>query len=155
MTLTNAAVLVVDDEPILTMTFGVLLQREGATVHIAGNGKIALEVLGRESIDVMLCDQQMPVMDGMALLRTMHDRAILLPIVLFVNDVEGGNAEELKHLGVLATLTKPVRPEVLIRILNEVLVHRSPSVAPALHTSLQGTPTSPAEPQFPGRREPV
>ena len=133
MTLAGAAVLVVDDEPILSMTFGVLLQREGATVHVAADGRVALEVLGRESIDVMLCDQQMPVMDGMTLLRTMHARAILLPIVLFVSDVQGGRVDELEHLGVLATLTKPVRPELLIHTLNEVLLDRSRSVVLPSH----------------------
>ena len=126
MTLAGASVLVVDDEPLLTMTFGVLLQREGAIVHTAAHGLTALAFLEQERVHVMLCDQQMPVMDGMTLLRTMRARDIRVPVVLFINGIDRQDEAEYASLGVAATLTKPVKPELLNRVLAEVLAHVVP-----------------------------
>ncbi len=45
MELAGATVLIVDDEPIVNLTMGLLLQRAGATVHRAENGAEALHLV--------------------------------------------------------------------------------------------------------------
>ena len=120
MTLSEVTVLVVDDEPILRLTLGLLLQRQGATVHRAANGLEALTVLGRQGIDLMLTDRQMPVMDGMALLHSMATEGIRMPTVLFTqNDAE--SPATLEALGVVRTLSKPTHPEDLIQAITDAL----------------------------------
>ncbi len=126
MTLAQAKILIVDDEPVLRLTFSVLLQQHGATVHIASNGKEALQQLEREPVDVMLTDQQMPVMDGKTLLRTMYKNRMRVPSILFVNAVEPEDQEELRQLSVVETVTKPLHPEALVALLERVLASSLP-----------------------------
>ncbi|MGI4758250.1 MAG: response regulator [Janthinobacterium lividum] len=117
----QASILVVDDEPVLRLTFRLLLQREGATVHVASNGAEALDVLRHETVHLILTDKQMPVMDGMTLLRTMAAQNLHVPAILFVNGAASEDLDELRHLSVVETITKPVHPADLLKVLARVL----------------------------------
>ncbi len=122
MTLGDAKILVVDDEPVLRTTFAIVLRQLGATVHTAADGLEALEVLARERIDAMLTDKQMPKMDGRALLETLHKRGASVPSILFVNAVDSENPQEMRRLGVVETVTKPLHPAQLKLMLENLLL---------------------------------
>ena len=124
MTLAEASILIVDDEPILRMTFCVLLQQQGATVFSAEHGEEALEVLRREAVDVMLTDKHMPVMDGPSLLRAANREGLRVPTVFFVNAVDWEDMNTLQDLGVVETVSKPLHPEQLTSVLTKVLARR-------------------------------
>jgi len=64
MELTDATVLVVDDEPMLLDIFGEWLQEENCHVLTAGDGAAALQSLRNHHVDVIVSDVRMPVMDG-------------------------------------------------------------------------------------------
>ncbi|WP_455384581.1 response regulator [Acidihalobacter prosperus] len=66
-------VLLVDDEPRILRSLRMLLKPH-YTVHTAGGGLEALALLERENIDVLLCDQRMPVMSGAEVLRETAQR---------------------------------------------------------------------------------
>ena len=121
MTLSNATVLVVDDEPVLNLTMSLLLERAGAHVARASNGAEALELIGKQRVDVMVCDQNMPVMDGKTLLRALKTTAQIIPSLLFVNGVERENMTLLEAMGVRQLLTKPIQPAHLIEAVTAVL----------------------------------
>ena len=106
--------LIVDDEPVLSLTFAVVLRRAGATVFTAANGKEALDLLAREPVDAMLCDQRMPVMDGPTLLRTLHAEGRSVPTVLFVNGVDAEDTAALEAMNVRRMISKPIPPQVLL-----------------------------------------
>jgi CheY-like chemotaxis protein len=57
-------ILVIDDEPSLVRALARLLRRDGYRVGTAGNGARALEQLQALDYDVILCDLQMPELDG-------------------------------------------------------------------------------------------
>ncbi len=62
--------LIVDDEPVVALSLSRLFERRGYVVRVAGNGAAAIDVLRRESIDVMLVDFQLPDMPGDVLFAT-------------------------------------------------------------------------------------
>ena len=73
----------VDDELMSRNTIKKYLEGNG-TYEIAAdfqNGKMALEWLRKNSIDILLCDMQMPEMDGVELMRNVHIIDEYLPII--------------------------------------------------------------------------
>jgi DNA-binding NtrC family response regulator len=62
-------ILVVDDEPLIVKLLKHNLEKSGYEVLSAGNGREGLEVLEKETVDVVLLDIMMPEMDGMEALR--------------------------------------------------------------------------------------
>ena len=121
MTLAESTVLVVDDEPVLRLTFSVLLQRTGARVIVASDGLEALRVLETQPADVVLTDKQMPHMDGLTLLHELRARGMTMPAVLFVNGVLPEDQHDMDRLGVVRTVTKPLQPRDLVHVLQDVL----------------------------------
>ena len=57
-------ILVVDDERNILMALKRLLHRQGYRIFLAGGGEEGLEILARESIDLVISDMRMPSMDG-------------------------------------------------------------------------------------------
>lgn len=121
MTLAESSILVVDDEPVLRLTFSVLLQRMGARVFAAEDGVEALRIATENHVDVILTDKQMPNMDGLALLQQLRERDVTAPAVLFVNGVVPEDSKLLERLGVKRSVTKPIHPQELILMLEAVL----------------------------------
>ncbi len=62
------AVLIVDDEQHVLQAIKRLLRRDGYEIHVADNGKAALEILANTEIAVIICDQRMPGMSGIEVL---------------------------------------------------------------------------------------
>jgi len=68
----SQAILVVDDEPDTGEVVGFLLESYGYHVRYAFNGSEALQMLGQASVDLVLTDLMMPVLDGSELVRKMR-----------------------------------------------------------------------------------
>jgi chemotaxis protein histidine kinase CheA len=75
-------VLVVDDSPIVRDLLQELLSSVGLEVRVAGDGAAALDSLADSPVDLIVCDVEMPVMDGFELLRRLRERAERVPVVM-------------------------------------------------------------------------
>ena len=64
-----ARVLVVDDERSMRELLSIVLRRDGYDVLLAADGKVAVETLKRERVDVLITDIRMPEMSGVDVLR--------------------------------------------------------------------------------------
>src|SRR6476646_537479 len=65
----TARILVVDDEQSMRELLAIVLRREGYDVLLAENGRTAIEILGREPVDILISDIKMPDMSGVEVLR--------------------------------------------------------------------------------------
>ena len=118
-------VLLVEDDEELLEYLGLCLQND-YTVYSASNGFQALNFFAKHSIDLIVSDVNMPVLDGFGLLREVRLQDENLTPFLFLT-VNSNKKELMKGLlmGVDAYLTKPFEiDELLIRI-NSILINNS------------------------------
>ncbi|MGH8584232.1 MAG: response regulator transcription factor [Gammaproteobacteria bacterium] len=101
-------VLIVEDDDGLRPLIRYALEQKGFRVACAENGAAALDVLGRESVDLLIVDLQMPVMDGLTLLRTLREQGRQYPVVVLSAAAEPSRELHLTALGAAAVLRKPV-----------------------------------------------
>ncbi|HEX2066879.1 MAG TPA: response regulator [Candidatus Thermoplasmatota archaeon] len=117
----TVAVLVVDDEPDVLDSIVDLLRLElpGVQVWPAGSGPAALEVLGRERIDVVLCDHRMPGMDGLEFLIRARQLAPDAARILITAYPELQVAvRAINEAAIQSFVTKPVQPGYLVEVVN-------------------------------------
>ena len=89
---------------------------------MAADGKDAMELLGRESFDLVLTDIRMPVMDGLALLRAVHALGAKAPAVVLASSYSDFSyaREGLQH-GALDYLVKPYTEQSVRETLQRIL----------------------------------
>ena len=106
-------ILVVDDDKDILLFLKDRLNALGYDVLMAGNGKEGLEALQRQSVDGVLLDLNMPVMDGMTMLDKLGNSFASLPVI--VMSANGHRAELLKGLvkGAMDFLIKPIAQDEL------------------------------------------
>ena len=75
-------ILFIDDDERVVRVARLLLETLPADVASAGEGIAALEILGKETFDFVLCDQGLPGMDGMSVLKEIKSRWPELPVVM-------------------------------------------------------------------------
>jgi len=103
----SAYVLVVDDEGANRYSVSKTLQRVGYIVSEAANGEEALEIMGKQSFDVVLTDIRMPGLDGVELLRRIKEEAPDIIVILMTAYASLGTAVEALRLGAHDYLIKP------------------------------------------------
>ncbi len=119
-------ILVVDDSATIRAVIGKTLGLAGVPVtqlYEAGNGREALEVLGAQWIDLVFADINMPEMNGIEMVERMSADGMLgtIPVVMVSTDGSRTRIEELLARGIRAYVRKPFTPEVIRKVVNEVL----------------------------------
>ena len=82
MPLTDATLLVVDDEQAIRDSIVAYLEDSGYNVLEAENGQQALALYEKKSPDLIICDLRMPVMDGLSLLRRIMELTDEVPVIV-------------------------------------------------------------------------
>jgi two-component system, sensor histidine kinase and response regulator len=119
-------ILLVEDNPVNRKVAVRLLEKQGHTLITANNGREALQVLSQIewSADLVLMDVQMPEMDGYqatAAIRQLEEtRGGRLPIVAMTAHALDRDRERCLAAGMDAYLTKPIRMERLVEVLERV-----------------------------------
>ncbi|MCA6218893.1 Hpt domain-containing protein [Ideonella sp. B7] len=113
-------VLVVDDSLTVRRVTQRLLQREGYRVALAKDGLDALERLAEERPAVMLCDIEMPRMDGFDLVRNVRGDLRLndLPVIMITSRIAEKHQDHARSLGVNHYLGKPYDEEALLALVR-------------------------------------
>jgi DNA-binding response OmpR family regulator len=113
----TATILCVEDEVMLLEDLKEELEDAGYRVLSAENGKAALDILGEQRPNLILCDMMMPQMDGAALLkeiRSNHRKLNDVPFIFLTAKATRDDLIEGKRLGVDDYLTKPVDYDLLL-----------------------------------------
>ena len=112
-------VLVVDDEPGLRQSLGLLLADAGYAVTAEGDGRRGLERALAEPFDLILCDVRMPGLDGLAFLRGYRERGGEgLVIMMSAYGGEDAAIAAMKE-GAYDYIPKPFRPDEVVLTLRK------------------------------------
>jgi len=106
---TVARILIAEDEANLRMVLQKELERLGYRVQVAPDGEAALRKLEESNVDVLLCDINMPRIDGMEVLRRVHERPNPPEVIMLTGQATVETAVEAMKLGAYDYLTKPYR----------------------------------------------
>jgi DNA-binding NtrC family response regulator len=117
--------LLVEDEPNMVRTLSKILERRGHTVDSAPNGAEALRLLAAHAYDLVITDLNMPVMDGLQLLREMKARGLEAAVIVLTGYGTIQSAVEALKLGAGDYLIKPCHPEELLLAASRLLELRA------------------------------
>ena len=121
----NGRILVVDDDEGVRGALKMTLEYEGYECLFARSGREGLDLLGSESIDLVLLDVKMPGMDGLEVLRRMRERGDAAPVIVISGHGTIGTAVEATKQGAFTFLEKGFEGDVLkVNIRNALEQHR-------------------------------
>ena len=115
-------ILTVDDSRTMREMVAFTLRKAGYEVREAEDGEKAIAVLKSNAVDVVITDLNMPVMDGVALIRALRadPKHSSLPILMLTTESDAGKKAEGKSAGATGWLVKPFDPEKLIDVVKRV-----------------------------------
>lgn len=108
----SACILVIEDDPHSRELALYLLRRRGHEMLAAGDGAAGLKLLLENSVDLVLCDLQMPRMDGFAFIREVRaeTRFAQLPALAVTAFSMPGDRDQALAAGFTGYLSKPIDP---------------------------------------------
>ncbi len=116
-------ILIVDDSSSMREMVKLTLLEAGYGVVEAENGEDALSQLAQHRFNMVLTDLNMPVMNGMELIRSIRQEEghKFLPIVMLTTESEISKKEEGRSAGANGWLVKPFVPEKLLMVVKKVV----------------------------------
>lgn len=117
----GAKILIVDDDNLNIKVATRLLKPYNANITAVTSGKEALNILEKETFDLILLDQMMPEMSGTETLHKMQEKDIKIPTVMLTADAMVGKKELYLKAGFNDYLSKPINTEELNKILKKYL----------------------------------
>ena len=121
--MTTLRVLTVDDSRTILAMLHHTLSNAGFEVLQAEDGKQGLDVLKTQTVDVVITDINMPVMDGIEFIK--HVRATgqhqSLPILILTTETSQDKRDQGKAAGGTGWIVKPFDPEKLISVIHRVV----------------------------------
>ncbi|MBF0162833.1 MAG: response regulator, partial [Magnetococcales bacterium] len=120
-------VLVAEDNEINQQVARELLTQVGVQVFVANNGQEAVTLAAQESMDAILMDLQMPVMDGLTATRLLRQsqESQQVPIIAMTANAMAGDREICLEAGMNDHIAKPVVPEEMYATLARWLPQRT------------------------------
>jgi two-component system chemotaxis response regulator CheY len=117
-------ILVIDDSVSLREVVGISLRGAGYEVIEACDGRDALAKLDQRKVQLMICDVNMPVMDGISFVKHVKQlpRHRYVPIIMLTTESRENRKVEGQMAGAKAWVVKPFRPEQMLRAVAKLIL---------------------------------
>ena len=109
-----ANILIADDDKTCRDSIQKVLEREGHTVQAAEDVDGALEAIGANHFDLVVCDYRMPGKTGIDLLIELRRQRSSVPVLMISAYADALVEATILNLGALEVLKKPIRRQELI-----------------------------------------
>jgi PAS domain S-box-containing protein len=130
--LEGVRVLAAEDNPVNRLVLAQMLEQEGADVTFAHDGAQALEqvrVQGPDRFDVVLCDIQMPVLDGYETTLALNHVAPGLPVIGLTAHAFASAKQQARLAGMVGYVTKPYMLDTLVAAIRQHARRTQPALA--------------------------
>jgi two-component system, response regulator, stage 0 sporulation protein F len=114
-------VLIVDDQNGIRVLLTEVFNSEGYRTFQASNGKLALDIVSKESPDLVLLDMKIPGMDGLEILKHIKKMNPDIKVIMMTAYGELDMIKEATDLGALKHFTKPFDIDELRTAVNSYL----------------------------------
>ena len=115
----NKKVLIAEDEEVNYMFLAEVINRTGATVFWAKNGKEAVDLFMSDNIDLVLMDLKMPEMNGYDAMREIKKINENMVVIAQTAYAMSGEKEEILKSGFDEYIPKPIKIPVLLSLMAE------------------------------------
>ncbi len=118
-----SSILIVDDSASIRQAVMIALNGHGHTVSEAANGSEGVARASSTKFELIITDLNMPVMDGLSMIRTLRTNANYpgVPIGFLTTESDAGVKQQAKAAGATGWITKPFDANQLCRIVSKVL----------------------------------
>ncbi len=113
-------ILVVDDDPIVTLSCKRILGAEGYSISTVDNGEDALNKLSKEDFDLLISDVKMPGMSGLEVLKEARVIKPKTDVVIITGYPTLEDAKESSKLGAAEYIEKPFTPDFMLNVAQKV-----------------------------------
>src|SRR6266851_3614536 len=119
--MSEARVLVVDDEKSMRDLLAITLQKAGYDVTLAEGGAAAIEAIRRDPFDAIITDLRMPKVDGLQVLRAAKEQSPDTAVIMVTAMASTETAVEAMKLGAYDYITKPFKLDEVNLIIKNAL----------------------------------
>ena len=124
MILENCKILIVDDSGFSRKYLIKILEKTGADLLTASNGREALDICQKRQPDLILSDINMPVMDGFELIKMLNELRLHIPRVMITEmDIDKYLELAIKN-DIGNILSKPVNPAELVKLCHKLITQK-------------------------------
>ncbi|MDQ7015067.1 MAG: response regulator [Gammaproteobacteria bacterium] len=118
-----AKILAVDDSASLRQMVSFTLKSAGYEVTEAANGQEGLDMARSKKFDLVVTDINMPVMDGIKLIKSLRGLSEyrFTPLLMLTTESSDGKKQEGKAAGATGWIVKPFNPDKLLNVIGRVL----------------------------------
>lgn len=117
----NGRVLAADDAPDNRLLLGALLNKFGLQVTMVENGQLVLDTIQNKEFDLILLDIQMPVLDGLDTIKKLRQQNYDKPVIALTANTLEEDRKLYQEAGFTDFIAKPIRFQILNRILSRYL----------------------------------
>ncbi|MCF1426442.1 MAG: response regulator [Shewanella sp.] len=116
-------ILAVDDSASMRQMVGFTLKTAGFDVTEACNGDEALKIAQQDQYDLVISDVNMPVMDGITLIKNLRNLPAykFTPLLMLTTESGGEKKQEGRAAGATGWIVKPFNPDQLLSTVRKVL----------------------------------
>lgn len=119
----GADILIVDDSSSIRKMVQFILQSKGYKTAVAFDGQDAMEKMAKNRFKLIVCDINMPRLDGFELLRRIRgdDDLAAIPVIILTTEDQEMDRQKARSLGANAYISKPFKPaELVIQVREEL-----------------------------------
>ena len=117
-------ILVVDDSSMIRLIVSKAAKKSGYDVVEASNGQEGIDqLLKHNDISLILCDINMPIMDGLSMIKNLkeYDNFKYIPIVMLTTETDEALKTQGRDLGVKAWMVKPFNEKTFLKAMMKLI----------------------------------